>query len=159
MKYICLLLLLVVVSGCIDEPIGKAGGGSSAPDNTKVNKSGDTLNLTGNTRLNMSNNGNVTGSYDTWDHPALLSFTFFTSNRFQDKVSGWQHLSHPERKGATVIWQDDAYTYYTFNENSLTPNFQYSVQWDGFRLNLSGAGNAYLCVDSGGKVYRGNPTC
>lgn len=109
-------------------------------DNTKVNKSGDEFNLTGNIRINMSNSGMVLGSYDTWDFSGV-SYTFFSSNRFQSKSSGWQNLSYGDRAGATVIWENDIYSYWTTpsgSKDGFTKVFQLAS--NGLTLPVNGGG-------------------
>lgn len=122
---------------------------------TKVNKTGDLLNFTGNTRFNLSNNGSILGAYDTWAHPLGISFTFFSSNRFQTKeAAGWQNLTYSNRKGGTIVWADDAYTYYTFAANSTTPVAQFAIDSTGvYDYNLSG-GAGLVYVDDNGQLRK-----
>jgi len=131
-------------------------------DNTKVNKSGDyiTGDIYSNAHLFLSDNNNYMGSYNTLNS-TVTTYTFFSNNRFYNSTTQtWNYTYYPARTGGTIQMENNRLQYYTFAANSLTPVARFKVDDTGYTINsLSGTGNAYVCVDSTGKLYRSALVC
>lgn len=153
---------------------------------SKVNKSGDTM--TGKLLSNTSSTG-LTGvdlnysfeaKYDNVQRTYLYRASgiqeWFVNNSAVD--AGWITYSTPgsvpspgivmynnTRKNRSDFRSSPfGIEFWAFAPNTTTPGSTYSVAinritGDLLIHSLSGSGNAYLCVDSTGKLYRGTPNC
>jgi len=155
---------------------GYVTNSTMASDSTKVNKSGDTM--TGSLKQNRMNGTSFIGGTSFIDLTSLGLYgrtnVQFSLNRFFNETSLLvENGTYSNNSGAgfaldtmnTPSYPIFSLFYYLPNSTAFTYWFRsdrnQTILLNGNLTisNQSGTGNAYICVDASGKLFRGTPTC
>jgi hypothetical protein len=183
-SYICTDATKKVI-GCIAPSNGINGtngtNGINRSDDTKVNKTGDTI--TG--MLNMShqilnNSGDIYQSgyyqgnnkrlisYQAWDLGSIAINFFSNGRKYNSSSYTWEYMDDPAYPGASNILFGNDYIFTTFPANSVvdTRQFEYTGNTDNFQVhaNLTIDQSKHIAITTAGQGIQltspdGNPHC